>query len=211
MNVNVESLSHSYRWKGLQRRIGITGGIATGKSSIGEYIEQTKGIKIIDADKLAHQTLEAGQLAHKKIINRYGKKIISSQNNNLIDRVELSKIIFNNLEEKKWVENLIHPLVLKKIENEFSKRKKEALIITIIPLLFEANLSYLFSEVWVVDCDEYHQLNRLVKRDKICKEEARLKISSQFSMETKKNLADFIIYNNGDKNCWESVIASKLG
>ena len=129
------------RWKGKQRRIGITGGIASGKTLIGDFLFQVKQWPILDADLYAHEALRAESSTSKKILLRYGSKVIQNSNNNvqIINRKALAKIVFQNDNEKHWLESIIHPFVNKRIKEELKKLKSESVIILIIPLLFEKN------------------------------------------------------------------------
>ena len=106
------------RWKGKQKRIGITGGIASGKTIIGDFLCQAKRWPILDADLYAHEALRAESQIAKKVLLRYGRKIIqnSSKNDQVINRKALAKIVFQNDVEKKWLEEKIHPFVNKRIE-----------------------------------------------------------------------------------------------
>ena len=100
------------RWKGKQRRIGITGGIASGKTIIGDFLFQAKQWPILDADLYAHEALSSESQIAKKVLLRYGSKIIqnSSKSDQIINRKALAKIIFQNDFEKKWLEGIIHPV-----------------------------------------------------------------------------------------------------
>ena len=142
------------RWKGKQRRIGITGGIASGKTIIGDFLFQAKQWPILDADLYAHEALSAESEIVKKVWLRYGSKIIknSSKNDQIINRKALAKIVFQNEIEKKWLEGIIHPFVNKRIEEELEKLKSNSIVILIIPLLFEKNYTGLCSEICYIDC-----------------------------------------------------------
>ena len=135
------------RWKGKQRRIGITGGIASGKTTIGNFLFQAKKWPILDADLYAHEALSSESQIAKKVLLRYGSKIIqnSHKNDQVINRKELAKIVFQNDTEKKWLEDKIHPFVNARIDEELEKLKLNSEVILIIPLLFEKNYTGLCS------------------------------------------------------------------
>ena len=162
------------RWKGKQRRIGITGGIASGKTIIGDFLFQAKQWPILDADLYAHEALSAESEIVKKVWLRYGSKIIknSSKNDQIINRKALAKIVFQHDIEKNWLEGIIHPFVNKRIEEELEKLKSNSVVILIIPLLFEKNYTNLCSEICYVHCPRTIQLKRLQSRDKLSLEEA---------------------------------------
>jgi len=134
------------RWKGKQRRIGITGGIASGKTIIGDFLFQAKQWPILDADIYAHEALRAKSQIFKKVLFRYGSKIIenSSKNDQIINRKALAKIIFQNDVEKKWLEEIIHPFVNKRIEEELEKFKSNSIIPpTLLPPTFCLKSSFI--------------------------------------------------------------------
>ena len=193
------------RWKGKQRRIGITGGIASGKTIIGDFLFQAKQWPILDADLYAHEALSPENEIAKKVYLRYGSKIIknSSKNNQIINRKALAKIVFQNEIEKKWLEGIIHPFVNKRIEEELEKLKSNSIVILIIPLLFEKNYTGLCSEICYIDCTRSMQLKRLQSRDNLSIKEANQRIDAQWTNSLKKQFADHIINNSNDDETWK--------
>jgi len=193
------------RWKGKQRRIGITGGIASGKTIIGDFLFQAKQWPILDADLYAHEALRAESQIAKKVLLRYGSTIIqnSSKNDQIINRKALAKIIFQNDIEKNWLEGIIHPFVNKRIEEELEKLKSNSIVILIIPLLFEKNYTGLCSEICYVDCSRSMQLKRLRSRDQLSLEEANQRIDAQWDNVLKKQFADHIINNSNNDEKWK--------
>nr|WP_269623552.1 dephospho-CoA kinase [Prochlorococcus marinus] len=176
----------------------MTGGIASGKSTVAKFLVNSKNIPILDADLYSKELLGSGSYPTQKVINRYGNLVIQKENGlQVINRLELGKIIFSNKKERIWLENLLHPLVEEKIKKELTKHKSYQTIALIIPLLFEANLTYLCSEIWVVYCTLQEQYTRLIKRNNLTYNQAKERIESQFSLDYKKNLADKIINNHG--------------
>ena len=193
------------RWKGKQRRIGITGGIASGKTLIGNFLCQTKQWPILDADLYAHEALKAESSTSKKILLRYGNKIIqnSNQKNQIINRKALGKIVFKNDVEKQWLEDLIHPFVNKRIVEDLEKLKLNSVVVLIIPLLFEKNYTNICSEICYVNCNRTMQLKRLRSRDKFSLEEANQRIDAQWDNSFKKQFADYIISNTKNDETWK--------
>jgi len=193
------------RWEGKQRRIGITGGIASGKTIIGDFLSQAKKWPILDADLYAHEALRAESQISKKVVLRYGNQIIQNSNKNdqIINRKALAKIIFQNDVEKKWLEGIIHPFVNKRIEEELDKLKFNPIVILIIPLLFEKNYTGLCSEICYIDCSRSMQLQRLQSRDQLSLEEANQRIDAQWDNALKKQLADHIINNSNNDEKWK--------
>ena len=160
---------NSLRWHGKQRRIGITGGIASGKSSVGKFLKEVKGFPILDADVYAQEALAPDTKLTKAILKKYGDVIRDhlEKEKPTINRSALSKIIFADLKERIWLEKLIHPVVQERLKQELNKRKQAPVLALIIPLLFEAKMTAFCSEVWVVNCDETQQFERLMKRDRL--------------------------------------------
>ena len=203
-----ETNNFCLRWKGKQRRIGITGGIASGKTLIGNFLFQAKQWPILDADLYAHEALKPESKISKKVLLRYGDQIIqkTTENHHIIDRKALAQIIFQNNIEKHWLEEIIHPFVNKRIEQELEKFKSNSVIILIIPLLFERNYSNICSEVLYIDCSKVKQLERLQVRDKLSLESANQIINSQWENSFKKQFADFIINNSKDDESWKDQL-----
>ena len=193
------------RWQGKQRRIGITGGIASGKTLIGDFLFQVKKWPILDADLYAHEALRAESSTSKKILLRYGSKIIQNSNNNvqIINRKALAKIVFQNDNEKHWLESIIHPFVNKRIKEELKKLKSESVIILIIPLLFEKNYTSFCSEICYIDCIRSIQLKRLQSRDNLSLEEANIRIDALWDNSLKMQYADHIITNSKNDQAWK--------
>jgi dephospho-CoA kinase len=172
--------------------VALTGGIATGKSSASAILKEL-GFEIVDADKIAHSILDREFIAIGKL---FGKKYIKDDNS--INRKELGKLIFNNKRAKEKLENFIHPLIYKEITDiadRFDRLKKRYILD--IPLFFETN-RYRVDRVIVVYTPRDIQLQRLIKRDKISKEEALARLNAQIDIEEKKRLATYIIDNSGD-------------
>ena len=200
-----ETKNFSLRWKGKQKRIGITGGIASGKTLIGNFLFQGKQWPILDADLYAHEALKPESKISKKVLSRYGEQIIkeSAENYQIINRKALAKIVFQNDLEKKWLEAIVHPYVNKRIREELTKLKSESVIILIIPLLFEGNYTHLCSEICYIDCTKTSQLKRLQLRENCSFEDANQRIDAQWENSLKKQFADHIITNSKYDEGWK--------
>ena len=177
-----------------QRRIGLTGGIASGKSSVGRWLEQ-QGIPVLDADVYSRRALAAGTEASRTVLTRYGPQVASSSSDG-IDRAALGRIVFKDRSERQWLEELVHPLVHQAFSSDLSEHSEEPVVVLMIPLLFEAGLERLCSETWVVSCSPKQQLARLIQRDGLSESEARSRISSQIPLEQKEQMADHVIDNS---------------
>ncbi len=204
MKGEIHNPSSFRRWNGSQRRIGITGGIASGKTTIGNFLKQVKNIPILDADVYAHEALEPGKSAAIAILDRYGNAVKAQSKNHQvsIDRAALSKVIFSDPYERLWVEQVIHPIVQRQFKKELELKKHVPVIALIIPLLFETGFNELCSEVWVVHCTLKQQAERLAKRDKLSECEVTNRIQAQWPLEKKICLADVVIDNAGDFQTW---------
>ncbi|CAO5054319.1 dephospho-CoA kinase [Microcystis aeruginosa] len=178
-----------------RRIIGLTGGIACGKSTVSNYLENIYKIPVLDADIYAREAVEKGSAILERIFARYGRKVKTEDNS--LNRQQLGEIIFNNPEEKIWLESQIHPYV-----RECFKRHLEQLeapiVVFSIPLLFEAKLTYLVTEIWVVFCGFEQQIERLMTRNNLTREQAIARINNQMPLAEKIALADIVLDNSGD-------------
>ena len=198
--------------KNNQRRIGLTGGIASGKTTITNYIKKHKNIPILDADHLSRELIKPNTYGYKKILDYFGNKIIDNKNNSerAIDRQLLRNIIFKHSESKKWIEELLHPLIKEKMIEECSQYKNNQTLLLVIPLLFEAKFEDICTEIWLIKCPRTIQKKRLVARDKITEEEAYETINLQLSFEEKRKLSDIILDNSDNQNQWIDMIQELL-
>jgi len=195
-----------------QRRIGLTGGIASGKTTITNYIRKHKNIPILDADNLSRELIKPNTYGYKKILDYFGNTIIDNKNNSerAINRKLLRKIIFKNSESKEWIEKLLHPLIKEKMIVESNQYKNNQTIVIVIPLLFEAKFEDICTEIWLVKCPRELQQKRLITRDKISEKEAYETINLQLSFEEKSKLSDIILDNSDDQNKWIDTIKELL-
>ncbi len=195
-----------------QRRIGLTGGIASGKTTITNYIRNYKNIPIVDADNLSRELIKPNTYGYKKILDYFGNKIIENKNNSekAINRKLLRNIIFKHSESKEWIEKLLHPLIKEKMIEECSRHKNTQTLVLVIPLLFEAKFEDICTEIWLVKCPKELQKIRLIKRDKISEKEACELIDFQLSFEEKRKFADIILDNSDDQNKWIKTIRELL-
>ena len=174
--------------------IGITGGIATGKSTVTGMIRR-RGFTVIDADVIARQVVEPGERAWRKIIETFGEEILF--NDGSINRKKLGQIVFHDGKWRKKLNEIVHPEVRSRMaeETEAAFRKGERTVFLDIPLLFESGMERLVDKVLVVYADEGTQLLRLMERDGLREEEALARIRSQLPIEEKKKKADAVIDN----------------
>lgn len=171
--------------------IGITGSIACGKSLVSNYLQE-KGYTIIDADKIGHMALENDEVK-KQLVNKFGKSILKD---NEINRVTLGKLVFENNENLKELNNIIHPQIRKNISEQIQVHKNEKLVFVDVPLLFEAKFDDLVEKIIVISLDEKIQLERLMNRNSLSKEEALQRIKSQIPIREKEKLGDYVVDNS---------------
>ena len=171
--------------------IGLTGGIASGKSTVWKYLAE-KGFKVYDADKIA-KDISGKKSVQKEIILTFGDKILDENGN--IDRKKLKEIVFENKEKLKQLNAIIHPKVID-FYKELKEKNTDEVIIFDVPLLFESGIDKFCDKILVVISDYEIQLNRIVERDKIDRELAEKIIKSQLSNEERIKKADVVIENN---------------
>ena len=174
--------------------IGITGSIACGKSTVSDYLID-KGYTIIDADKLGHVALTSDDVK-RKLAEKFGDEILE---NNEISREKLGKLVFGNDDNLKLLNSIIHPKIKELILKLQEEHKDEDLVFLDIALLYEANFLDLVEKVAVVYVDEDVQLERLMMRNSLPKEEAIKRVESQMSPREKASLGDFVINNSYSK------------
>ena len=178
--------------------IGLTGGIASGKSTASNILQELGAI-IIDADKIARKVVEKDKPALKEIQEYFGKEVLLE--NGQLNRKKLGSIVFNNNDLLKKLNEITHPYITKEIINEINWYKKtynNSVIILDAALLIEMNLTHLVEEVWLVSIPKQMQLNRLIKRDNINTEDAKKRIESQMDLEDKREYAHKVIDNSKD-------------
>ena len=172
--------------------IGVTGGIGSGKTAVTDEFEKL-GISIIDADIAARTVVEAGRPVLQAIAERFGKDILL--NDGSLDRAALRKIVFSDPEQRVWLEQLTHPLILKEITTGLKEAKSQYAILA-SPLLIESKQYQLASRVLVVDTPEALQMSRTVKRDNNDPQQVKAIINAQLPRQTRLEHADDVITND---------------
>ena len=173
--------------------VGLTGGIGSGKSAVTKIFEGL-GVKVVDADVASRQPVMKGEPALKKIAEKFGANILTSEGE--LDRRKLREIIFNDNSAKDWLENLLHPLIHQILIDDLTSASSSYAIL-VSPLLFETNQKDLCSKTIVVDTSEDRQINRTSKRDNVEPSQVKLIIDSQIDRKSRNELADIIILNDG--------------
>ena len=173
--------------------IGLTGGIATGKSTVAHYLATFYNLPILDADIYARDAVSVGSPILLQIAAKYGQDMILNDGN--LNRSKLGEIIFSSPEERHWLESLIHPYVRKCFDQAIKESSANTLIL-VIPLLFEANLQSLVNQIWVVSCSPQQQQQRLIARNNLTPEQAIARINSQLPIGEKIARADVVLDNS---------------
>lgn len=177
--------------------LAITGGIASGKSTVAHMFSKLS-LPIIDFDQLSRVVVEPDKPAWREIVTYFGADITLPDRH--IDRKKLSQIIFQNIEKRKKLERFVHPWIfaefIKKLK-EFTLKPENKIIQVVVPLLFEANLQQFFHKILLVYIPPEMQIERLMKRDQITRDLATKMLAAQWPIEQKRKLADFLIDNSG--------------
>lgn len=178
------------------KRIGLTGNIGTGKSTVAWMLEDL-GSHIIDADKIAHQAIHPHSKAWAELFQRFGKAILLDDG--VINRQELARIIFSNQDDRKFVESIIHPHVAATVEKELAHLEKAGVgyCVVEVPLLFEVRWNDRMDLVVVVSCTKEQEIERCRQKWNLTREEALQRIESQWPLERKIAEADIVIDNAG--------------
>lgn len=169
--------------------VGVTGSIACGKSEFCNILRDL-GYLVIDCDEISHNVIKNGRVAYYEVLYEFGENILN--NDKEINRKKLGKIVFNDYDKKKKLENIIHPKVIKEIK----KYKKEPLVFFEVPLLFESNMENLFDKIICVGASFNNQVKRLMLRDGYTQSEAMDRILSQILVKEKMDRSDYKVYND---------------
>lgn len=178
--------------------IGITGGIASGKSTVTNFLRQ-QGFQVVDADAVVHQLQKPGGRLFKALVQHFGQEIILE--NGELNRSLLASLIFSNPEEREWSRITQGEIIreeLATLRDQLVQTKE--IFFMDIPLLFEQDYASWFDETWLVYVDRDVQVERLMKRDQLSQNEAESRLAAQWPLEKKKDLASHILDNNGNQD-----------
>jgi dephospho-CoA kinase len=177
--------------------VGVTGGIASGKSTVARMLEEL-GAPVIDFDALSRSVVEPGKPAWKDIAAYFGEQVLLEDKT--LDRKKISEIVFRDPEKRKRLEGFTHPRIyedFRRLVKEYTQKDPDVIIQVVVPLLIEANLQYLFHKLLLVYIPQEKQIERLMDRDKISREMAQNILTAQLPIDEKKGYADFIVDNSG--------------
>ncbi|MGI1691509.1 dephospho-CoA kinase [Thermoanaerobacter uzonensis] len=186
--------------------IGLTGGIASGKSTVSKLLKKM-GAVVIDADIVSREIMVKGTEAYNKIVEYFGKEILKEDGE--IDRKKLGNIVFADRRKLKKLNEITHPIIIErikeKIEEERKKNQQKAIVLD-AALLIEMKLYKMVDEVWLVVVDSKTQIKRIMERDKLSYKDAINRIKSQMPLDEKMKYADFIINNSKDFKAMEKQV-----
>lgn len=179
-----------------QRIIGLTGGVGMGKTTVSDYLAQAHHLPVLDTDLYARAAVEPGTAVLAEIVTRYGSSILLPDGT--LDRRRLGSIIFNSFAERHWLEQQIHPFVRDRLIAQLRHLPAEQypIVVLVIPLLFEARMTDLVTEIWVVTSDVNQQKDRLMQRDRLDLTQTQARIDSQMAIEKKIERADVVLDNS---------------
>ncbi|EDX73664.1 dephospho-CoA kinase [Coleofasciculus chthonoplastes PCC 7420] len=181
----------------MKRIIGLTGGIGTGKTTVSNYLADTYQLPILDADIYARDAVQPGSPVLNRIITRYGSDVQLADRT--LNRKRLGEIVFPNPKERQWLEQQIHPYVRDRIESQLNILESPTVVL-VIPLLFEANMTDLVTEIWVVSCPQEQQIQRIQERDRLSLEQAQSRLNSQLPLAEKVVRADVVLDNSSTRD-----------
>jgi dephospho-CoA kinase len=178
-------------------KIGLTGGIGSGKSTIAKLFHSSYNIPVIDADIIARQLVEPEQPALSLIQHTFGKTILN--NDGSLNRDKLRDCVFSNADKKTQLEDILHPLIYNQMQSEFEKQTS-AYSILCIPLLMETHMSSFVDRILIIDCPVEIQIERVIRRDQLLKHQISSIIDSQVTREYRISHADDIIDNSNSSS-----------
>ena len=190
--------------------IGLTGGIASGKSTVVKYLRQA-GFSVIDADKLGHKVLETGNPGYKKVVEKFGSEILNLDST--LNRAMLGKIVFGDPKKLKQLNEISHPIIEDMIKKEFKKLASVSICGVVFleaALLIEANWHKVCQLIWVVTLEPAVAINRLQERDGLSQTEAQARFETQLALEERLTYADLILHNDGSQEDLFSITQQAL-
>ena len=177
----------------MKRIIGLTGGISTGKTTVSTYLAEVYQLPVLDADIYAREAVQLGSPVLSKIFERYGSDVQLSDGT--LNRKRLGEVVFSSPGEREWLEQQIHPYVRDRFQSELNTLAASTVVL-VVPLLFEAGMTDLVTEIWVVSCSPEQQLRRLMERNQLSLEQAQSRINSQMPIQEKVARADLVLDNS---------------
>jgi dephospho-CoA kinase len=183
-------------------KVGLTGGIGAGKSTVADLFSK-RGAVVIRSDELARQVIEPQTPGFKQVISRFGNEIVNDEGS--IDRAKLAQVVFNDDVALKDLENIVHPLVRERTNRLMSEQTSETIIVNEIPLLLEKKMESLFDFLVIVISSEKNRLERLSQKG-VSEDQAKARMAKQVNDQDRKAAADFLIVNDGNLDQLEADV-----
>ena len=178
-------------------KIGLTGGIASGKSTAATLFE-AMGVPIIDADIVSREVVEPGEEGLNSIINTFGHEVLTDTGS--LDRRKLRDIVFTDEKQRKKLESILHPIIRQRMTEYVEQHEQAAYVVLVIPLMFETGQHEIADRILLIDCTIEEQITRVMTRDNISKEQAKKILDSQATREQRQSIADDIVLNNSNSD-----------
>jgi dephospho-CoA kinase len=178
-------------------RVGLTGGIAAGKTTIARLFESL-GAPVVDTDQISRDLMQPGHSAYQKTLDRFGPGLLLA--NATLDRHQLRQIIFSDNKQKLWLEQMLHPLIREECIRTMDQYRQRSYLILVVPLLFETGFDELVDRTVTIDCPREQQIERLVSRDGISRSLAMQMLDAQMSNNERNARADIIIENRDERD-----------
>lgn len=191
------------------RVIGLTGGIASGKSTVTQLLRQHR-IPVLDADAIAWQLAQPGEALWQAYVERYGDRVLLPDRQ--LNRQAVADIVFSQPEEKQWMDGMSHPIIKKEIQKQLSAAAQagKRLAVLDVPLLYEAGWDNMADQVWLVYVNKEVQLQRLMARNGYSRQEALRRIGAQMPLDAKRKKAQVVLDNNGTRQELEAMVMGLL-
>ena len=186
-------------------KVGLTGGIACGKSLVAEYLYSEHSVPIIDADTIAHRLTEKGEPALDQIVEIFGREVLCEDG--ALNHDTMRSIVFSDARKKALLESILHPVIRQQMLDE-AQSLQDPYVVLVIPLLIEINMQDSVDCVVVVDCPLQMQIQRIAQRNQFSEEEARKIIASQCAREKRLAVADIIVDNDKSTESLRKNVAS---
>lgn len=183
-------------------KVGLCGGVASGKSTISRIFESL-GVTVIDTDIISHHLMQPGQIAYQKTLDNYGHQILQADAS--INRRLLREIVFNDAKQKLWLEEMLHPLIREEAIRLMQLVMSGSYLLLVVPLMYETGFDSLVDHVIAIDCPRQVQVSRLIQRDGINTTLANKILDAQMDNDQRLKLADSIIANPDDSNPADQV------
>ncbi len=188
--------------------IGITGTIGSGKSAVGDILEDI-GVPVIDSDKIVHDLFATNKTLKDRLVDEFGPTIVSESGLG-IDRKALGRIVFSDPKAREQLEDIVHPLTIEACLRELAKYSGEKIVAILVPLLFEAAPHLGYDAIWAVTTSEETLLSRLIARDNMTVDQAKQRLAAQFSQERKAQGAHNVIDNSGTLQYTKDQVVSLI-